>query len=130
MSLTNRVVLEWADGEFEFALGGKEVRELQSVCGFVNKDGIRQAIGFGAIYQRMSLGVWFDEDIYHTIRLGLIGGGMNFVEAKRKADMYAAPPYRAGEKTGSEQVALAIIGATMHGIAAVEPPPGERQAGT
>lgn len=129
MSLTNRIVLEWGDGEYEFALNGKEVRELQKVCGVYDKDGVLRPVGFGAIYQRLALGVWLDEDIHHSIRLGLIGGGMSFVDAKRKAEMYAAPPYRAGVKGGAEQVALAVVGAAMHGLEEIAPS-GERSAGT
>lgn len=118
MSLSNLVTLEWGDGNFPFALNGKQIEELQKVCA---PDG--KALGFGAIYQRVALGVWLHQDIYHTIRLGLIGGGMGAVEAKRKADMYAEPPYRAGQVGGSEQTALAILGAAMHGLETL--PPGE-----
>lgn len=125
MALSGQVELEWGDGTYAFALRGGQIEELQKVCGFPNKDGGISPIGFGAIYQRTALGAWFHQDIYHTIRLGLIGGGMGAVEARRLADSYATPPYRAGEIGGSEQTALAILQAAMHGVEDL--PPGEAE---
>lgn len=116
------VMLEWGDGEYLFALRGKEIEELEQVCG---------KIGFGAIYQRVSLGTWFWGDLYHIIRLGLIGGGMGAVEAKRLTEMYAgkdrpAVPLAAGPNS-PESVANAILRAVMHGMEDIEP--GEAPAG-
>lgn len=105
---SHRVTLEFGGGEYAFALNGREIEELQRVAGNV---------GFGTIYQRASLGHWFHGDIYHTIRLGLEGGGMAPVEAKRIADVYAVPPYMTGQLGGPEQTALAILGAAIHGLA-------------
>lgn len=116
------IALEWGDGEHLFALRGKEIEELEQVCG---------KVGFGAIYQRVNLGTWFFKDIYHTIRLGLIGGGMGAIEAKRLVDMYcgqtriAAPLVRG--PNSPEMVAQAILGAVMHGFEDIAP--GEALAG-
>lgn len=120
MTLKGEVTLEWADGEFLFALKGAQIEEMQRVCGDV---------GFGVIYQRALLGAWFLGDIKHTIRLGLIGGGMDPIEARRKVDAYVVPPLIAGPNN-PEKLARAILQATMHGVNTIEAPPsGEQQPG-
>ncbi len=108
------ITLEWADGQsYPFALYGKQIEELQSVCGNV---------GLGLIFQRVSLGQWFFGDLYHTVRLGLIGGGMGPVEAMRKVDMYCGKDHIemalvAGEGANSvENVAQAILKSVMLGF--------------
>jgi hypothetical protein len=116
------ITLEWGDGEYLFALKGKEIEELEQVCG---------KVGFGAIYQRVSLGVWFWGDLYHTVRLGLIGGGMGAIEAKRLTDMYIGRerpgmPLVSGPNS-PESVAQAVLKAVMHGFEDIEP--GEAPAG-
>lgn len=121
-NLKAEVVLEWADGEYLFALKGNEIEELENVCG---------KIGFGAIYQRVSLGVWFWADLYHTVRLGLIGGGMGAVEAKRLTDTYIGRdkpgvPLVSGPNN-PETVARAVLDAAMHGVGDI--PSGEAPAG-
>lgn len=116
MSLSNRIVLEFGDGEYAFALNGREVEELQKLCGSPDEKGTYRPHGFGVIFQRAALGAWFHSDIYQTIRLGLEGGGMDPVQATRVAKAYAMPPYRAGVKGGPEQTAIAILSAAMHGF--------------
>lgn len=113
------LTIDWADGTYAFALKGKQIEELERVCG---------KIGFGAIYQRIMLGVWFYADLYHTIRLGLIGGGMGAVEAEAKCKMYVdGVPMVAGPNS-PESVAKAILASVMIGFE--DFPPGEQQAGT
>lgn len=116
MSLSNKITLAFGDGDYTFALNGREVEELQKVCGAPGEKGFVVPVGFGLIYQRANLGAWMHADIYHTIRLGLEGGGQAPVAAKRIADLYAVPPYKAGVKGGPEKTALAIINAAMHGF--------------
>ena len=74
------ITLEWADGEYLFALKAKQIEEIQSLC----------KAGFGSVYQRVMKGEWHFGDIYHVIRMALIGGGMGAVEAKRMAMAAAA----------------------------------------
>lgn len=119
MTLKGEVVLEWADGEFPFALKGAQIEELQRVCGDV---------GFGVIYQRIMLGAWSIGDIQNTIRLGLIGGGMDPVEAQRKTKAYATPPLVAGPNN-PEKLARAIVQAAMHGVETLDQNSGEEQPG-
>jgi hypothetical protein len=121
MTLKGEVTLEWADGEFLFALKSAQIEELQHVCGNV---------GFGVIYQRLQLGAWSLGDIQHTIRLALIGGGMDPILARRKVDMYAKPPLVAGPNN-PEKLARAIVQAAMHGLETLETSsPGEAAPGT
>lgn len=125
MSLTNRITLEFGDGEYVFALNGREVEELQKLCGAPDAKGNYVPHGFGIIYQRAALGAWFHSDIYQTIRLGLEGGGLDPVKATRVAKAYAQPPYRAGVVGGPEKTALAVLSAAMHGFEDL--PPGEAE---
>lgn len=116
------VILEWGGGEHVFALKGAQIEELEQVCG---------KVGFGAIFQRVMLGVWFWGDIYHTVRLGLIGGGMGAVEAKRLTDAYIGKdkpgiPLAHGPNN-PEGIARAVLGAVMHGFEDL--PEGEAPAG-
>lgn len=79
--------LEFADGKYRFALGLAQIRELQTKCG----------AGLGEIYARVIQGRVPDEiaavggghpayarytldDLYETIRQGLIGGGRGMVD--------------------------------------------------
>lgn len=113
MTLRAEIILEWGGGEHLFRLGGKEIEELEYVCG---------KVGFGTIYQRLMLGTWFWGDLHHVIRLGLIGGGLGAVEAKRLVDMYVGPEVRdttkplASGPNNPESIARAVLGATMHGF--------------
>lgn len=126
MSYLNSVQLEFGGGEYTFALNGREVEEMQKLCGAPGDKGQMTPVGFGLIYQRATLGAWFHGDIYHAIRLGLEGGGLAPVDARRVADAYARPPYRAGIRGGPEQTALAVMQAAMHGLEDI--PKGEAVA--
>lgn len=84
----NHITLEWADGEYAFRLPVGQIAELQEKCG----------AGVGLIFARMSAGRFMDkdgavsfnpllaqfraEDVFETIRLGLIGGGHGMVDGK------------------------------------------------
>lgn len=72
------VDLDWADGQHRFALPIAQLEELQGKCG----------AGPMVIARRLEIGTWQYEDIYHTLRLGLIGGGMAPVEALKLTRTY------------------------------------------
>jgi hypothetical protein len=72
------VDLEWADGTFSFALPLAQLEELQTLCD----------AGPLVVAQRLELGQWTSKEVYHTLRLGLIGGGMPPAEALRKTRLY------------------------------------------
>ncbi|ATS92177.1 hypothetical protein HMSP1_39 [Sinorhizobium phage HMSP1-Susan] len=110
MSKSSEIILEWADDKYLFALRGKEIEELQSVCD----------APFGAIFQRVMLGAWKFGDLKHTVRLGLMGGGMGAVEAARLTRMYMGDdkpcvPLAAGPNS-PESVAKAILQVVMFGV--------------
>lgn len=66
----------WAGGEHTFWLGIGELRALQ------------QATDVGPLFLlgRVTGHQWMVDDIIHIIRLGLIGGGMPDVQAKKLVD--------------------------------------------
>lgn len=119
------IILEWGGGEHLFRLAGRQIEELEQVCG---------KVGFGAIYQRLMLGTWFWADLYHIVRLGLIGGGMGAVEAKRLTEFYIGMEHTSGTlplvggPNSPEMIARAVLGAAMHGLSdIVKPPSGEAE---
>ena len=90
----NFIDLEFADGEYRFAFGLEQIDELQAKC---------KGDGIGLIYSRIIQGAgrgpdntvilqptnasFRAEDLYETIRLGLIGGGSGEVnEQEIKVD--------------------------------------------
>ena len=73
------VISEWAGKERLFRLNFGGVLELEEACG-------EEPIG--AIFLRVSSGKFKAEDIWHTIRIALIGGGENKVEAKRLMEKF------------------------------------------
>lgn len=97
------VIVEWAGKERLFRLTFGSVLELEEAC---------DSEGICAIYTRMMAGQWRLNDVWHTIRLGLIGGGENKIEAKRLLEtFFDRYPYM-------ENAALAgdIIMAIMTGV--------------
>lgn len=66
----------WEGGEHPFRLGIGELRALQSATG----------VGPLFLLGRITGSQWFVDDIVETVRLGLIGGGMDPVEAKKLTD--------------------------------------------
>ncbi len=61
----------WEGGEHSFALRMRDLRALQEKCD----------AGPEHIMNRIRTGEWEVDDVYETIRLGLIGGGMAVDEA-------------------------------------------------
>lgn len=71
MNRDGKIELAWADGDYAFRLGWGELEQLQEKCD----------AGPYVILQRLVTNTWNVGDISHTIRLGLIGGGLKPVEA-------------------------------------------------
>ena len=84
---SNRIELEFADGQYEFALPLAQINELQRKCG----------IGIGGLYARTFKGVtrvgaetmlvpgaaeFYALDVIETIRHGLIGGAKGVVNGE------------------------------------------------
>ena len=79
MSRDAGVTLTWGDGEYRFRLAIGQLRELQE----------KTDAGPLELFRRMEAGTWRIDDLIHTIRLGLIGGGMEPVPALRLTRTYA-----------------------------------------
>ena len=69
----------------------------------------RRQVGVWTILNRLKSGECFSQDVVEVLRLGLIGGGLSPVEAKRKVAFY-------GEDRPIEEsriVAFGVLGASM-----------------
>lgn len=74
MAAENRngaVALDFADGAHHFRLGMGELEELQEKTG----------VGPFRLTERLMSGDWYVADVRETIRLGLIGGGLDPLKA-------------------------------------------------
>lgn len=93
--------MDWADGQYPFCLPLAQLEELQAHCD----------AGPMVILDRLQHGRWKTQDIYQTMRLGLIGGGMPPVDALRLCKLYIA------ERPWGESAlpALAVISAAVFG---------------
>ncbi|KQQ38703.1 hypothetical protein ASG19_06700 [Rhizobium sp. Leaf306] len=73
-----QITLPWADGDYTFRLGWGELELLQEACG----------AGPYVVLNRLIADEWMMGDVLHTIRLGLIGGGMAPTDALKKVRDY------------------------------------------
>lgn len=73
-----RVDLAWADGDHRFCLPMAQLEELQTLCD----------AGPLVIANRLEHGHWKTQDVFHTLRLGLIGAGMEAVPALKLCRAY------------------------------------------
>lgn len=132
--------LAFADGTYRFALGLAQIRELQTKCG----------AGLGEIYARVIQGRVPDQlaepggghpafarytldDLYETIRQGLIGGGQAMVDGAE----VTVGPMRANELVQRYleplpvaqwwDLAAAILYATIEGYADPEAEPDKKK---
>lgn len=71
MDGSGRVKIQWGDGEHTFRLAYAQLRELQDKTG----------CGPEELANRIARGTWKVDDIRETMRLGLIGGGMEPMRA-------------------------------------------------
>ena len=78
MSRDAKITLTWADDDYVFRLGWAELEELQEKCD----------AGPYVLLTRMHDDTWRMADIAETIRLGLIGGGMEPVAALKRVRTY------------------------------------------
>lgn len=97
------LMIEWAGAERRFALSYGGILDLEEACG---------KVGIGEIYLRLAQHRYFAKDVYHTIRLALMGGGMVSTEAKRLVDdRFGTTPL-----AQMVNVALEILLSVMEGI--------------
>lgn len=77
-NLSAEIVLPFGDGEYLFAIKGKQLETLEKLCD----------AGISEISHRVLSMMPRYTDLYNVILLGLEGGGMPPVEAKRFMDRY------------------------------------------
>lgn len=93
--------LQWIGGEHDFALDIGGLRALQTACD----------AGPEQILRRLSAGTWRVNDLFDTIRLGLIGGGMTAKDANAIVnDMFAKHPYLPFRLTAQAILMAALVG--------------------
>ncbi|AVO36596.1 gene transfer agent family protein [Pukyongiella litopenaei] len=96
------IVEEWAGKERLFRLNFGLVLDLEEATG--------EAIG--RIFMRVAGGSYRAADIYHTIRLALIGGGASIIDAKRLLEAhFDTRPY-----VENASLAGAILASLMVGV--------------
>ena len=123
-NLKAEVTLEWADGEYTFALKAAQIEELEALC----KEGI------GKIAARMFTRIDFTyKHVRETIRLGLIGGGLSAVEANRlvKAYVDGVPLDAQSDPSSPVKTASAVLQAVYFGwseLPEVVPEKGEAKS--
>ncbi|WP_375458888.1 gene transfer agent family protein [uncultured Enterovirga sp.] len=102
MSSDGSITLLWGDGEHRFRLAIGQLRELQTKCN----------AGPLEILDRLANRTWRIDDARETIRLGLIGGGMEPIAALERVLNYvdARPPME------SLQTAQAVLIAAIIGV--------------
>jgi len=104
----------WVGGEHDFLLKMGNLRALQSACD----------AGPNQIFERIRSGDWLVDDLFETIRQGLIGGGMKGTEASTLClSMFERHPLREFENT-----AMAILIASLVGVE--DDPVGEPEGAT
>jgi hypothetical protein len=112
------ITIDWADGTYVFRLAWGQLMELQDQCD----------AGPYVVLNRMASGSWKMQDITHTIRLGLIGGGLAPPKALGLVRQYveARPPME------NWAAAYAILSAGIIGHAEDEPKKkaGKRPSGS
>lgn len=101
------VTLDFADADYLFKLPVKRIAELEEKCG----------APVGTIWKRVCLTADYKVvDLLETVRLGLIGGGLDPQEARKLIDRYCdAWPLQIWH-----QHAIAILGVCVEGYADAE----------
>jgi hypothetical protein len=103
-NLKAEVTLDWGDGSYLFRLTVNGLLELEEKC----------KSAFTEVFQRLMTGTYSISDVRETIRLGLIGGGMEPAKALTLVRRYVDNrPKAEGQKP-----AQAILGATLFGFEA------------
>ena len=103
----------FGDGEHLFRLPLKQIAELQEKCGGLPHGAI------GAVFERVETGQYAVADLVETIRLGLIGGGMDPAGAYNLVHRYAIPPKQADGEHSLQQlwtVARAVLHSCIVGF--------------
>lgn len=121
--MSNTIVTKLGGYDHAFAFNLNEIEELQRQCGDT---------GIGVIIERTLRNEFFISDIYHTIRLGLIGGGCNAVKAKELADtnVIGRPLADPNDPSSPLSVAKVILANILMGVAEPSKDPKDPAAPT
>lgn len=101
MSRDGSVELVWGGDLRKFRLGIDELLALQE----------KRDAGPQEIANRLRLQTWRVQDVHETIRLALLGGGMDAKAAQRLVDEQAKP----GKLASSALIAFAVIVSAIQG---------------
>lgn len=97
-----RINLAWAGGEHDFELKLGQLRALQDACD----------AGPETLLRRMAAGDWRIDDLIETIRLGLMGAGME----SKKAGPLVTRLFELYPLTEFRETAYRILGAALVGV--------------
>lgn len=103
-NLSAEVVLDWADGTYMFRLPVNQLIELEEKC----------SAPFTVVYSRLTEGRYSVTDVRETIRLALIGGGLDPVDAVKLVRRYVDER----PKASNLPFARAALAATLFGFEA------------
>lgn len=111
-STDGSVVLTWGDGEYTFALHGKQIEHLEVVC----------KLPFGQLAARIFSQMPAYRDVRETILQGLIGGGMPATDAANLVKTYVdgVPFDRRNDPSSPLKTAVAVMSAAWFGVSELE----------
>jgi hypothetical protein len=106
MSADGSIELPFGDGRHLFRLAIGQWRELEEL----------RKLGPRRLFDRVRNGDWFVDDLYHTIRLGLVGGGMPTPAALQLTERYFGDWLAAKGLLNAEGLCRAVMGAALLGM--------------
>ncbi len=121
-ALSAEVTLDWADGQYLFALKGKQMEHLEKVCD----------APIGQIAARLFSRMPGYKDVRETVLQGLVGGGTPpVVAAQLMATYFDGQPLDAANDPSSPlKTAVAIMQAAWFGVPELMAESGEAPAGS
>ena len=115
--MSHKISLSWAGGEHDFALGLGQLRALQTACD----------AGPERILRNMASGDWRVDDVIETLRLGLMGAGMDTKTASgmvlRLVELHSWTEFK---ETAYRVLGAALVGVTDDPVGERSPAPGAK----
>lgn len=121
-ALAAEVVLDWGDGQYLFALKGKQIEHLEKVCD----------APIGQIAARLFSRMPAYRDVRETVLQGLIGGGTPPVTATQLVTTYldGQPLDAPNDPSSPLKTAVAVMQAAWFGVPELVAESGEAPAGS
>ena len=113
MSLDGSTLIDWPDRQRKYRLGIGELRELEETCN----------MGAAEMCRLTTTSNWRIDHLWHTVRLGLIGGGLDANRAKGLTARYVTP----GRLMEVAVIAQKILLAALVGDETTPAPKGEAE---